>query len=145
MISKGESAWSQYEVPEFVGFWLTCVRSATFDHKRQTFYYMDSWNNVVTFSVKNKKFNLNPMKASNGLPYSYVQDTVQSTMYKRKYFNLKDDEYVEVCGLTLHKPVNSRQLVFLNEAVNVLPAKECVQKAVWIQPRFSEADLNQHW
>ena len=116
MISKGESAWSQYEVPKSVGFRLNCVRSATFDH-------MDSWNNVVTFSVKNKKFNLNPMKASDGLPYSYVQDTVQSTMYKRKYFNLKDDEYVEVCGLTQHKPVNSRQLVFLNEAVNVLPPK----------------------
>lgn len=56
-------------------------------------------------------------------------------------FDLEDNEYVSICGLT-YKDDKSRQVLYQNEIVVVSPTKTRMIRAVWIQPRFyEEADM----
>ncbi|PWA84523.1 F-box domain-containing protein [Artemisia annua] len=148
VISKGQSVWTHYNVEK--GRLRSNVAGATFDHKTQTFHYLDDKKYLLTFSVNEKKWKpFTIVKAEEKfdgpcLPYLYSRteffDTIEK---KRDEFDLEDDEYVAVCGLTFEKYGCPK--VYLNEVVDASPTKNRMRRAVWIQPRFFEAGPNHHW
>nr|GEV70189.1 hypothetical protein [Tanacetum cinerariifolium] len=80
------------------------------------------------------------------LPYRcrtrMFHDIVEDKIYEKA--GLEDHEDVVVCGLTITYN-DASPLVYCNEIVDVSPLKSRVRRAVWIQPRFFEAEPNQHW
>ncbi|PWA60847.1 F-box domain-containing protein [Artemisia annua] len=152
-ISKGENVWTRYKTPKRFSLKTTIV-GATFDHENETFYYMDSGDSTLTFSVKDKvwkPYHIVNVEATSKdielLPYRcktrMFRDIIEN-IKKHEKAGLEDDEHVVVCGLT-NNDVRPRPMVYCNEIVDVSPLKSRVRRAVWIQPRFFEADPNQHW
>lgn len=147
-ISKGENAWTRYKISKRFSLKSTIV-GATFDHENDTFYYMDSGKSTLTFSVKDKEWKPyhiveTTSKDLEMLPYvcrtRMFRDIVENKKHEKA--GLEDDEHVVVCGLT-YNDVCRGLTVYCNEIVDVSPLKS--RRAVWIQPRFFEADPNQHW
>ncbi|KAI3506835.1 hypothetical protein L1887_21403 [Cichorium endivia] len=148
MISKGQSVWTPHKIPRCNSL-TSCIAAATFDRNSRTFYYMDDGKTMLAFSLNDKRWT--PYTIVKGtvskdiktMPYCYQKHAFRNTIEDtRDLFNIEDDEYVSVCGLS-YDTDNCHRHLYLNEVVDDSPTKTRVRRAVWIQPRFFEADTNQ--
>lgn len=150
VISKGQTAWTPHMIPTRNNF-SSSISAATFDEKSRNFYYMDDGKTMLSFSVKDKKWKPYTIvkgaevnKDMESMPYCYKKHVFRNRIEDtRDRFNLEDDEYVAVCGLSYESAEDCHRHVYLNEVVDDSPSKKRVRRAVWIQPRFFEAHPNQ--
>ncbi|XP_024980963.1 F-box/kelch-repeat protein At1g57790-like [Cynara cardunculus var. scolymus] len=150
VIAKGEKSWTQHMVPKFRGM-STAFTAATFIDKKQTFYFMDNANSLLSFSLKDKKWKpyqivTGKSKDMETLPYRYIENVFKKSIAGLKGpLELEDDEDIAVCGFTYQNHSTYRRAVYLNEYIDTLDANKRVRRVVWIQPRFFIAARNHHW
>ncbi|KAI3678857.1 hypothetical protein L6452_38161 [Arctium lappa] len=145
VISKGETSWTRHVVANNKG----PIIGATFVGKKRTFHYLDNANSLLTFSVNENKWKPYRMVESKDidvtLPYYIVEDVLLKNVdYFRRVLGVEDDEDLVVFGFTYQNYWGGLVAVFLNE-FNMIPDSKRMRRAVWIQPRFFEADRNHHW
>ncbi|KAI3678856.1 hypothetical protein L6452_38160 [Arctium lappa] len=150
VISKGQKSWTKHVVPHNKGL-STMITAAMFDGKSRTFYYMDDAKSLLLFSVNDKKWKPcqiveSGSKNSEPLPYRYIEDVFLKKSHRlRGPLEVEDDEDIALCGFTdpnhsLHRPA-----LYLNEYIDGFCDSTSLRRAVWIQPRFFEADRNHDW
>ncbi|MCD7448327.1 hypothetical protein HAX54_040771 [Datura stramonium] len=144
----GSSSWMKYEYDckmEQKNF--SVVKGAT-SHDG-CFYFMGDKNKLLTFTLKDKRFELytivyeskNPNVEC--LPFRFKEKCFSRNDLK-KQMNLGDDVAISTCGTSYSG--SDSEILIKNENIEAMEGTEAQHfKGVWIQPRFFQLPPNYSW
>ena len=147
MLYRGAKAWISQKCTRTRGTLLKIFKGATY--LDGTFYFFDSLDMLVTFSVEDQKWNffviLPPSNEKSPDIQELKFDRSMSHFIKRnmkEQLGLPDNVSISTCGTLVHDDYYNK--VVLNENIEAAESKGH-KKGVWMQPRFFQVSPNQTW